>query len=225
MVEAAATVVLVSRLRSHSGVSCHVDCNLPGLLSGRVESARISGNAWQSPKMLTCRSLDFRVGAAALDGAALLSRGVIALSTPARGSGTVVFNARDFGHFLVHPFMGAAATRAVAGRRFAFAGPERVSFCADGVNFEGAFDGARYACLLRPPAPAAPSRAVSVEASGGPAAGDVAAGLALFFTTLCFDLEGTALRYADMALSADAATLRLSLSLVCSRFPRTDFAF
>ena len=223
MVEAAATVVLVSRLRSHSGVVCHVDCNLPALLSGRVDSARISGTAWQSPKNLTCRSLDFRVGAAALDGGTLLSRGVIALSTPARGSGTVVFNARDFGNFLVHPFMGSAAMRAVAGRGFAFT--DRVTFGADGVRFEGAFEGVRYACTLRPPAPSAPSRAVSVEASGGPAAGDVAAGLASFFTTLCFDLEGTALRYADMALSADAATLRLSLSLVCSRFPRTDFAF
>jgi protoheme IX farnesyltransferase len=39
VVEAAATVVLVSRLRSHSGVVCHVDCNLPGLLSGAATVA------------------------------------------------------------------------------------------------------------------------------------------------------------------------------------------
>ncbi len=155
----------------------------------------------------------------------LLSRGLIALSTPARGQGAVVFNARDFGNFLVHPLMSTAAARAVAGRRFAFAGPERVTISAEGVRFEGAFDGARYACMLRPPAPAARARAVAVEASGGPAAGDVAAGLTAFFSSLCIDLEGTALRYADMALSADATTLRLSLSLVCTRFPRTDFAF
>lgn len=137
----------------------------------------------------------------------------------------MVFNARDFGNFLVHPLMSAAAARAVLGRRFAFAGPERVTFGADGVRFEGSFDGARYACTLQPPAAAAPVRAVTVHASGGPLAEEVAAGLTRFYTTLCIDLEGTALRYVDMALSADASTLRLSLSLVCTRFPRTDFAF
>lgn len=223
VVEAAATAVLVSRLRRHSGVSCSVDCTLPGLLSGRVESARISGSSWQSPKQLTCRSLDFRVGAAALDGGALLTRGVIALSTPARGSGSVCFNAADFGHFLTHPLMSAAAARAVSGRRFAFAAA--VSFGAAGVRFEGVFEGERYACVLRPPAPSSPARAVSVEAAGGPAAAEVAAGLTRFFSELCIDLEGTALRYADMALSADAAALTLRLSLVCTRFPRSDFAF
>jgi hypothetical protein len=35
----------------------------------------------------------------------------------------------------------------------------------------------------------------------------------------------TTLAANDNWLSADAATLRLSLSLVCTRFPRTDFAF
>ena len=221
--EAAATAVLSSRLRAHAGVSCTVDCSLPGLLAGRVEAARITGVGWQSRQNLTCRSLDFRVGAAALDGGAL-TRGMLLLSASARGSGDVVFTARDFGNFLAHPLLVAAAARAVAGRRFAFA-PDSVVFdaAAAAVRFAGAFDGARYACTLRPPP--APGGAVAVLAAGGPAAEVVAASLQRFFATLRIDLEGTRLSYADMELSPDGRTLRLALALEVTRFPRADFAF
>jgi hypothetical protein len=194
-------------------------------MSGRVERARITGVAWQSRQNLTCRSLDFAVGAAALDAGALLSRGALALSAPARGEGSVVFTARDFGHFLSHPLFIAAAARAVSGRRFAF-GAGSVAFELAGVRFAGTFDGALYECLLTPPPRNAPvPRRATVTAAQGPASEQVAVELSHFFTTLRIDLEGTALTFADCALSPDARLLTLRLGVEVTRFPRADFAF
>jgi hypothetical protein len=238
VVEAAATAVLASRLLSQNGITCAVDCSLPGLLSGRVEAARITGTAWQSRKSLTCRSLDFAVGRVEIDAAAVMTRAVLALRAPARGAGTVVFTPADFGNFLAHPLFVAAAARAVAGRRFAFAS-RGVSFDPTGsVRFSGALNGANYACALYPPPVLAaatqrggstsappPARAVRVVAAGGPDADAVSAALSRFFTSLVIDLEGTRLTYADIALAPDAATLTLRLALEVTRFPRADFAF
>lgn len=232
--EAAATAVLSSRLKSHASVFCAVDCSLPGLLAGRVEGARISGAAWQSRKNLTCRSLDFRVRGAELDGGALLATGLLTLRAPARGGGAVVFTPGDLGNFLAHPLLAAAAARAVEGRPFAFA-PRSVAFGRDGtVRFSGACGGADYACVLHPPPPP-PARVdilsppvprpVRVDATGGPNAAAVSAGLSRFFSTLSIDLEGTRLRYADVAVAPDAVTLTLRLSLEVTRFPRADFTF
>jgi hypothetical protein len=241
-VEAAATAVLASRLLSQKGIACAVDCSLPGLLSGRVEAARITGTAWQSRKSLTCRSLDFAVGRVEIDAAAVMTRGVLALCSPARGAGAVVFTPADFGNFLAHPLFVAAAARAVGGRRFAFA-PRGVTFDASGrcVRFSGALSGSDYACALYPPPPALaaaaqrggaavsaplpPARAVRVAAAGGPEAEAVSVALSRFFSTLVIDLEGTRLTYADIALAPDAGTLTLRLALEVTRFPRADFAF
>ncbi len=231
--EAAATAVLASRLLSHAGVTCSVDCSFPGLLGGRVEGACIAGKAWVSRKRLTCRSLDFRVGGAELDAGALMTRGVLALRAPSRGGGAVVFTASDFSNFLAHPLFTAAAATAVARRRFTFA-PSGVAFQPGGVAFTGAFDGAQYACVLHVPPPALqeanllalpPPRAVTVEARGGGDAGTVSAGLSHFFSTLVIDLEGTRLSYADMQLAPGDGTLTLRLALQVTRFPRADFAF
>lgn len=53
------------------------------------------------------------MGAAAIDYGALVSQQRIVLRNIPRGEARILFNARDFGNFLVHPLMADAAAKAV----------------------------------------------------------------------------------------------------------------
>ncbi|PNW84901.1 hypothetical protein CHLRE_03g163250v5 [Chlamydomonas reinhardtii] len=119
-VETIAAAALRARLRSHGGVSVRLRANGWDLLAGRVEGAAVEGRLWESPLGLTARILDVEVGRVELDLAAALQQQRIALRNVPLGAARVVFSGPDFGAFLRHPLVVAAAARAVQGLSFSF---------------------------------------------------------------------------------------------------------
>ncbi|KAG2455145.1 hypothetical protein HYH02_000963 [Chlamydomonas schloesseri] len=119
-VEAVAAAALRARLRSHGRVSVRLAANGWDMLAGRVEGAAVEGRLWESPLGLTARILDVEVGRVELDlGAALQQQRIVLRNTPL-GAARVVFSGPDFGAFLQHPLVRAAAARAVQGLPFSF---------------------------------------------------------------------------------------------------------
>jgi hypothetical protein len=55
-------------------VNTEVKSSFSGLFEGRVDGVRITGTDWASPLRLSCRALDFEVGAVAIDTDALVAR-------------------------------------------------------------------------------------------------------------------------------------------------------
>eukprot|EP00929_Paragymnodinium_shiwhaense_P100764 TRINITY_DN63330_c0_g1_i1.p1 TRINITY_DN63330_c0_g1~~TRINITY_DN63330_c0_g1_i1.p1 ORF type:complete len:323 (-),score=49.67 TRINITY_DN63330_c0_g1_i1:674-1642(-) len=107
-------------LRSHNGVKVAVRSRWEDLLrAGSVEAVHLSGRNWRTKLDLTARSLVV----AALKGARLdygaLMQGRVSLTAPAHGWAEGVFDADDFGNFLLYPQV-AARLPQVAGTRLKF---------------------------------------------------------------------------------------------------------
>ncbi|KAG2442990.1 hypothetical protein HXX76_003063 [Chlamydomonas incerta] len=119
-VETIAAAALRARLRSHGRVAVRVQANGWDMLAGRVDGAAVEGRMWESPLGLTARILDVEVGRVELDLAAALQQQRIALRNVPLGAARVVFSGPDFGAFLQHPLVRAAAARAVQGLPFTF---------------------------------------------------------------------------------------------------------
>lgn len=122
LLEAVASAALRARLRESRSVTAAISADTWSLLQGRVNGVRVTGEGWASPLNLTARRLDATVGAAVIDPLALLLRQNIELVNVPVGTCRVLFDPSDFGHFLVHPLLVAAAARAVQGHAFAFDG-------------------------------------------------------------------------------------------------------
>eukprot|EP00775_Hariotina_reticulata_P012375 gene12375-12509_t len=158
ILENVANIALRSRLKECRSVATSVACDTWSLLAGRVKGVKLRGEGWRSPKNLTAQLLEATLGEVVIDPAAVVLRQQIALTNMPVGTAHVVFNAVDFGNFLVHPLMQEAVQNAVQGHAFAFdqssvriqppsgAAPEGV------IEFTGTWrgDGQRYQVRLLP---------------------------------------------------------------------------
>lgn len=205
--EAVASAALKARLRQHSLVQAHIDCDGFSLLAGRVNSVAIAGRDWLSPLGLSARILDISLGPASLDVPAILSQQRILLLGVPQGAGRIAFTAQQFGVFLQHPLMVEAAARAVQGNRFRFdPGTVRYDLVAGTIFFSGVWDGdqRRYQMEMQAGSNSAPVRPARQQAGNGDAgdsaAAMVAADLTAFFSRLTLDLQGPELSFASMEL-------------------------
>ena len=247
---AVATFALESYLASYASIDADVDADVLGLLRGRVDGVVIRGRGWRSRKNLTCRSLRFAVGEAAVDQTALIAERLVKLRGVARGEASLEFDASDFANFLAHPLTAAEATRnGPGGFPFAFdprgIEPDGLGVAVDGGKEKGttglyftddgavAFSGrweagegdersGRYEMELRP-AGAEGKVAVRASRSDGRDATAMATAMEAFFETLTIDLRGARLSYRDMRVRDGIAVLKLRLRVV-SFPPPASFA-
>lgn len=247
---AVATFALESYLASYASIDADVDADVLGLLRGRVDGVVIRGRGWRSRKNLTCRSLRFAVGEAAVDQTALIAERLVKLRGVARGEASLEFDASDFANFLAHPLTAAEATRnGPGGFPFAFEPrgiePDGLGVAVDGgkekgttglyftddgaVAFSGTWEAGegdersgRYEMELRP-AGAEGKVAVRASRSDGRDATAMATAMEAFFETLTIDLRGARLSYRDMRVRDGIAVLKLRLRVV-SFPPPASFA-
>lgn len=244
ILESVAVFALKARLREQRVVKASVSCDAWSLLSGRVNGAKIYGEGWRSPLNLTAQTLEASVGETSIDPSAIVLRRSIELTNVPVGTARVVFNRIDFGNFLVHPLMTAAAAAAVQGHAFAFdqssvriAAP---SPAARGgvVEFTGTWrgDGQRYQIRLLPvPQGAAVGRGVQAHAVplsiGGRASSAriVEDALTKFFNTLCLDLQGAEMTFMSLNIIPGAGfaggMADLTLRLELKKFPPLHMQF
>lgn len=211
-------------LRNHAGVHVTVSSELGQLAQGRVAGVHLEGREWRTQRGLTAR----RLVVAALDGAALDYNELIfaqrvTLTEPASGWAEAMFDARDFGNFLLYaPVFGAAPTFESS----------TVRFCPDGASIDSSAGRATFKFLhagrgltafLEADAAGVPTVRLSactsqVNGMGGdavspPTVAGLEAILTTFFQKLFVDLAGVELRFAslrfDHAPAGDVLSLRL----------------
>ncbi len=114
-----------------------------------------------------------QVGEARIDYGAVIQRQPIVLANMPEGSARVVFSDADFGHFLQHPLMQAAASTAVGGQPFVFEQSVRVERMSQHapmgvVEMVGVWrgDGRRYAVRLMPAGLAGAAAAAGPQQQG-----------------------------------------------------------
>lgn len=171
------------------------------------------------------RNIDVDVGNVSLDVGALFRRRMLEFRTPhPSGNAIVVFNAEDFGNFLVHPLISRTV---IAGRTFIF---NRDGVAIDPNNRVVAFNGTwGEAQRLRITLSQANSRSSLIASVVGGAnefseetADAIASGMARYFRGLEIDLDGPILSFSALSFqgrSVQSGALRLSLGIVVRKFP------
>ncbi|KAF8054989.1 Serp2 [Scenedesmus sp. PABB004] len=246
ILENVASLALRARLKECRSVKTSVSCDAWSLLAGRVNGVKIVGEGWRSPLNLTAQLLEATVGEATLDPGAVLLKQQIALTNRPVGTAHVVFTAPDFGNFLCHPLMTAAAQACVQGHAFVFEAPSvRIiapsrAAPAGVIEFAGTWrgDGQRYQVSLLPVPGGAALGALGrgVQAHAVPlsigarasSASIVEDSLTKFFNTLTLDLQGAELSFMSLTvipgLGFAGGLADLNLRLELKRFPPLNVA-
>uniref|UniRef100_A0A383VV08 Uncharacterized protein n=1 Tax=Tetradesmus obliquus TaxID=3088 RepID=A0A383VV08_TETOB len=237
-------LALRARLKECRAVKTSISCDTWSLLAGRVNGVKIHGEGWRSPLNLTAQVLEATVGEASLDPSAVLFKQQILLTNVPVGTARVMFNAADFGNFLVHPLMTEAAKEAVQGHAFAFdqasvriqppsaVPPEGL------VEFTGTWrgDGQRYQVRLLPVSGGAVfGKGVQAHAmplsigARSSSAGIVEDCLSAFFSSLMVDLQGAQMSFMSLAILPGmgfaGAMADLNLRLELKKFPPLNVQF
>jgi len=228
LAESALLFILVRR----QSVRVRVDASIQdALLSGtlRCRGASVSGRDWRSPRALSCREIDMRVGACELDSAALASGRGIRFRAPARGRASLRFDGTDWGNFLTHDLMREAAARARSTFEFEGGASARVSSAASDERLEFRVrtrrDGRSHACEMRPRANGGVDVRVSSSNATETETEALATELRAFFETLVVDLDGSELAYRSMTIDRVQSTVTFDLDLVVNRFPTPAVRF
>ena len=226
--EAALKTPLV--LKSYGSVRVAIEAPIEAAIArGEVRRVEITGTGWSSPRSLTCRNIEFIVDEpCALDvEAAMQMRGIL-LKRPARGRARLTFDSRDFGNFLSHPLLRAAAAAAAARRDgfdFVFEGGETARVCGNEgfLEYSGVIgaSGERRTVRMRP----MEGSRVDARLVGADADETFERSMASFFERLVIDLEGTELRYRDMTIDPARSTVDFELDLCVKKFPSPNIQF
>ena len=226
--EAALKTPLV--LKSYGSVRVAIDAPIEAAIArGEVRRVEITGTAWSSPRSLTCRNIEFIVDEpCALDVEAAVGMRGILLKRPARGSARLTFDSSDFGNFLSHPLLraaAAAARRDEGGFDFVFEGGETARVCGDEgyLEYSGVVGGSgeRRTIRMRP----MEGSRVDARLVGADADETFERSMASFFERLVIDLEGTELRYRDMTIDPARSTVDFELDLCVRKFPSPNIQF
>ena len=226
--EAALKTPLV--LKSYGSVRVVIDAPIEAAIArGEVRRVEITGTAWSSPRSLTCRNIEFIVDEpCALDVEAAVGMRGILLKRPARGSARLTFDSSDFGNFLSHPLLraaAAAARRDEGGFDFVFEGGETARVCGDEgyLEYSGVVGGSgeRRTIRMRP----MEGSRVDARLVGADADETFERSMASFFERLVIDLEGTELRYRDMTIDPARSTVDFELDLCVRKFPSPNIQF
>ena len=225
--EAALKTPLV--LKSYGSVRVVIDAPIEAAIArGEVRRVEITGTAWSSPRSLTCRNIEFIVDEpCALDVEAAVGMRGILLKRPARGSARLTFDSSDFGNFLSHPLLraAAAARRDEGGFDFVFEGGETARVCGDEgyLEYSGVVGGSgeRRTIRMRP----MEGSRVDAHLVGADADETFERSMASFFERLVIDLEGTELRYRDMTIDPARSTVDFELDLCVRKFPSPNIQF
>lgn len=226
--EAALKTPLV--LKSYGSVRVVIDAPIEAAIArGEVRRVEITGTAWSSPRSLTCRNIEFIVDEpSALDVEAAVGMRGILLKRPARGSARLTFDSSDFGNFLSHPLLraaAAAARRDEGGFDFVFEGGETARVCGDEgyLEYSGVVGGSgeRRTIRMRP----MEGSRVDAHLVGADADETFERSMASFFERLVIDLEGTELRYRDMTIDPARSTVDFELDLCVRKFPSPNIQF
>ena len=226
--EAALKTPLV--LKSYGSVRVAIDAPIEAAIArGEVRRVEITGTAWSSPRSLTCRNIEFIVDEpCALDVEAAVGMRGILLKRPARGSARLTFDSSDFGNFLSHPLLraaAAAARRDEGGFDFVFEGGETARMCGDEgyLEYSGVVGGSgeRRTIRMRP----MEGSRVDARLVGADADETFERSMASFFERLVIDLEGTELRYRDMTIDPARSTVDFELDLCVRKFPSPNIQF
>jgi len=226
--EAALKTPLV--LKSYGSVRVVIDAPIEAAIArGEVRRVEITGTAWSSPRSLTCRNIEFIVDEpCALDVEAAVGMRGILLKRPARGSARLTFDSSDFGNFLSHPLLraaAAAARRDKGGFDFVFEGGETARVCGDEgyLEYSGVVGGSGERRTIR----MRPMEGSRVDAHLVDADADETfeRSMASFFERLVIDLEGTELRYRDMTIDPARSTVDFELDLCVRKFPSPNIQF
>ena len=226
--EAALKTPLV--LKSYGSVRVAIEAPIEAAIArGEVRRVEITGTAWSSPRSLTCRNIEFIVDEpCALDVEAAVGMRGIFLKRPARGSARLTFDSSDFGNFLSHPLLraaAAAARRDEGGFDFVFEGGETARVCGDEgyLEYSGVVGGSgeRRTIRMRP----MEGSRVDAHLVGADADETFERSMASFFERLVIDLEGTELRYRDMTIDPARSTVDFELDLCVRKFPSPNIQF
>ena len=226
--EAALKTPLV--LKSYGSVRVAIEAPIEAAIArGEVRRVEITGTAWSSPRSLTCRNIEFIVDEpCALDVEAAVGMRGILLKRPARGSARLTFDSSDFGNFLSHPLLraaAAAARRDEGGFDFVFEGGETARVCGDEgyLEYSGVVGGSgeRRTIRMRP----MEGSRVDARLVGADADETFERSMASFFERLVIDLEGTELRYRDMTIDPARSTVDFELDLCVRKFPSPNIQF
>jgi hypothetical protein len=212
-----AEVGLKLKLARHRGVAIDVTASPGKILAGGVEGVKVSGAEWASPGRLTCKSLDVSVGETVVDLPKLLTpfSPQIVMKVPAKGRAEIVFNAQDWGNFLVHPLVGRA-TLPLGEFRFS-----RLGAAVDAERQCASFAGTWRGAEVRMELSQAPGGEVQVrEAAPGAAdpEGELGRALAEWFATLDVNLDGAHFFLREIRFARPGA-LRLLLAVRVDSFP------
>jgi len=216
-------------LKSYGSVRVAIDAPIDAAVArGEVRRVEITGTGWSSPRSLTCRNIEFIVDEpCALDvEAAMQMRGIL-LKRPARGRARLTFDSRDFGNFLSHPLLraAAAARREERGFDFVFEGGETARVCGkEGfLEYSGVLgaSGERRTVRMRP----MEGSRVDARLVGDVGDETFERSMASFFERLVIDLEGTELRYRDMTIDPARSTVDFELDLCVRKFPSPNIQF
>jgi len=210
-------VAVRSQMRQHGMVLAKVNSRLERLMQGYVESVYLSGRDLQTRLGLTARNLIITAPDSSFIDYGRLALGKLTLTTPAHGMSEALFDASDWGNFLVYPSVVRAATSELRGGAVQFL-RHGVSLdsAAGRLSFSAAYEGRQLRCHLRLLDDALP--VVDVDGTQDPT---LAQELTLFFQNLCIDLAGVRLQYHAMKFeNLDGKDLvRVRLATTVYRIP------
>eukprot|EP00435_Cladocopium_sp_Y103_P013341 s1460_g3.t1 len=134
-------------LRRYDLVRVKVQSRWDQLIRGRVEAVELSGKQWCTKLQLRARSLVVSASSAALDYGELL-QGRVTLTEVAKGSAEAIFDAQEFGDFLIYPQVSEAAP-VVSGAKVLFSerGVE-IDSSAEELTFQGRHAGQAFRARL-----------------------------------------------------------------------------
>ncbi|CAK9096164.1 Zeta-carotene-forming phytoene desaturase [Durusdinium trenchii] len=177
-------------LRRYDLVSVSVASRWDQLMRGRVEAVKLFGKNWCTKLQLRARQLTVTTHCAALDYGELL-QGRVTLTEVAKGFAEAIFDAEEFGDFLLYPQVAQAAP-VVLGSRFRFMEQKvKIDFETKTVFFQGRHPGdffqARLTCSDKG---ARPKVSLHSETASKATTGELERALSAFFATLYIDLAG-----------------------------------
>lgn len=183
-------------LRRYDMVRVKVQSRWDQLIRGRVEAVELSGKQWCTKLRLRARSLVVSASCAALDYGELL-QGRVTLTEVAKGSAKAIFDAQEFGDFLIYPQVSEAAP-VVSGAKVLFSerGVE-IDSSAEQLTFQGRHAGQAFRARLtcgdggKRPKVSLHSDARLAEATKL----ELETALETFFSKLQIDLAGVLLRF------------------------------
>lgn len=208
-------------LRRYDMVRVKVQSRWDQLIRGRVEAVELSGKQWCTKLRLRARSLVVSASSAALDYGELL-QGRVTLTEVAKGSAEAIFDAQEFGDFLIYPQVSEAAP-VVSGAKVLFS--ERaveIDSSAEQLTFQGRHAGQAFRARLtcgdggKRPKVSLHSDARLAEATKM----ELETALETFFSKLKIDLAGVLLRFHRLNFPrSSAGTVAVLLTAEIRRIP------